>query len=501
MRILRVISSMNPSAGGPCQGIRNSIPAMAELGCETEVVSCDDPNADWLGQDPFIIHALGPGKFGYAYSPRLLPWLIENLPRFDAVIIHGLWLWPSIATVVAMRRLETRKLKPEIPSQVSGLGRRSDTESFHSVNSVKKLPRCFVMPHGMLDPYFQRAPERRLKAIRNRFYWKLVEHRVINNADGVLYTCEEEMRLAATTFRPYRPKATINVGYGIAEPPPHTPSMREAFAAACPALGNQPYILFLSRIHPKKGVDMLIRAYARVSNELRVASNESNPSVTQPPATRHPLPATGGALPALVIAGPCHEPEYLRKLKDLSAELTKCSEFDTSHTTTNSSNPEENASVSNDHSVNSVNSVNSVQNRIHFVDMLTGDTKWGALHGCEAFVLPSHQENFGIAVVEALACGKPVLISNKVNIWREIEADGPGLVEDDTAEGTENLLRRFCNELRVTGGESESDAPATRHPSPATPQACYKQRFSIDEAAKNFLDTIRKTTDHTNSHG
>ena len=60
--------------------------------------------------------------------------------------------------------------------------------------------------------------------------------------------------------------------------------------------------------------------------------------------------------------------------------------------------------------------------------MLTGDLKWGALHAAEAFILPSHQENFGIAVVEALACGKPVLISDKVNIWREIEADGACLV-------------------------------------------------------------------------
>ena len=62
------------------------------------------------------------------------------------------------------------------------------------------------------------------------------------------------------------------------------------------------------------------------------------------------------------------------------------------------------------------------QPAVFFPDMLTGDAKWGALYGCEAFVLPSHQENFGIAVVEALACGKPVLISNQVNIWREIEA-------------------------------------------------------------------------------
>ena len=53
--------------------------------------------------------------------------------------------------------------------------------------------------------------------------------------------------------------------------------------------------------------------------------------------------------------------------------------------------------------------------------------KWGALSAADAFILPSHQENFGIAVVEALACGTPVLISNKVNIWREIVADECGI--------------------------------------------------------------------------
>lgn len=53
--------------------------------------------------------------------------------------------------------------------------------------------------------------------------------------------------------------------------------------------------------------------------------------------------------------------------------------------------------------------------------------KWGAFGAADVFVLPSHQENFGIAVAEALACGTPVLISNKVNIWREIQAGGGGL--------------------------------------------------------------------------
>src|SRR5437660_12371650 len=75
--------------------------------------------------------------------------------------------------------------------------------------------------------------------------------------------------------------------------------------------------------------------------------------------------------------------------------------------------------------------------------MLSGNLKWGAFSAADAFVLPSHQENFGIAVAEAMACSTPVLISNKVNIWREVDASEGGLVQPDTATGTRDLIRQF----------------------------------------------------------
>ena len=75
--------------------------------------------------------------------------------------------------------------------------------------------------------------------------------------------------------------------------------------------------------------------------------------------------------------------------------------------------------------------------------MLTGDVKWGAFRGAKAFVLPSHQENFGIVVAEAMAAGTPVLITDKVNIWREVQKSGGGLVEADDAAGIERLLQKF----------------------------------------------------------
>ena len=77
--------------------------------------------------------------------------------------------------------------------------------------------------------------------------------------------------------------------------------------------------------------------------------------------------------------------------------------------------------------------------------MLEGDLKWGALRNAEVFILPSHQENFGFAVAEALSCGVPVLISVRVNIWREIEKANAGLVAPDDLPGTKSLLNRWLN--------------------------------------------------------
>ena len=117
------------------------------------------------------------------------------------------------------------------------------------------------------------------------------------------------------------------------------------------------------------------------------------------------------------------------------------------------------------------------QSSIHAVGMLEGDAKWGALHRCSAFVLPSHQENFGIAVAEALACNKPVLISNKVNIWREITQDGAGSMAEDDLGGTIQLLRAFAH--------------LDRGADPNRFHNCYRKRFGIDSAAQKLASVLR----------
>jgi glycosyltransferase involved in cell wall biosynthesis len=93
--------------------------------------------------------------------------------------------------------------------------------------------------------------------------------------------------------------------------------------------------------------------------------------------------------------------------------------------------------------LSAIASAAGVADRVHWPGILLGDAKWGAFAASEAFVLTSHQENFGIAVVEALASAKPVLISDQVNIAPEVVEDACGLVEKDTPEGAQRLLERW----------------------------------------------------------
>ena len=113
--------------------------------------------------------------------------------------------------------------------------------------------------------------------------------------------------------------------------------------------------------------------------------------------------------------------------------------------------------------------------------MLQGDAKWGAYYHSQAFILPSHQENFGIVVAEALACGKPVLISNKVNIWREVVAAGAGLVADDTAAGAAGIMQQW---LAKTASEQAAMGEAA--------SALFASHYTIDASCRSLLGVLQR---------
>ncbi len=390
LKILHVISSADPASGGPIEGILRQNEATSGIALR-EIVTADRPSSLDEKKLGLAVHLVGIdnkqrllGKYlsHYRYTPHLIPWIKRNRENYDAVIVNGLW---NFATFSAAFTLP---------------GNRTP---------------YFVFTHGMMDPWFKTTYP--LKHFAKTIFWLLVEGRLLAGARKVFFTSEEEMRLARGQFPFWRYNEEV-VGYGTAAPPVASTEQRDAFKAAAPGLGDRPYLLFLSRIHRKKGCDLLIDAFAKVA------------------AQRPEL--------QLVIAGP--DQEGLVSVFQERAQAL------------------------------------GIADRIHWPGMLKGHAKWGAYRGAEAFILPSHQENFGIVVAEAMACGAPVLITNKVNIWREIEATGAGLVENDDAEGTEALLRKWLamsNEQRATMRQAALQA--------------FQTHFDVAQVAPALLQTIKSS--------
>jgi glycosyltransferase involved in cell wall biosynthesis len=394
MRLLHVLASANPAGGGPIEAILRQSEAFRAMGRgEIELVTLDDPSASWVQAYPGKIIALGVPRteltgwrrrlpwVHYGYAPAFVPWLKKNARGYDAVVLNGIWNYTALGVKSAL------------------VGTR--------------IPYV-VFPHGMLDPWFVKTY--RLKAIFKQISWWFCEGPVLNNARAVFFTTEEERTLARGVFHPYRVRERV-VGLGTSDIQGDAARQSEAFRAQMPRLGSRPYLLYLSRIHPKKGCDLLIEAFAAA------------------------MPARPGL--QLVIAGP-DQTGWRQQLEKRAGEL-------------------------------------GIADSIHWPGMLSGDVKWGAFRGAEAFVLPSHQENFGVVVAEAMAAGRPALITNKVNIWREVEESGGGLVESDDVEGITRLLRQFLSMTEETRAEMGRRA-----------RACFLERFEIHSAVTSIDSALRE---------
>ena len=225
----------------------------------------------------------------------------------------------------------------------------------------------------------------------------------------------EEEKILARQSFPGYQVRETVVPYGIFGPECDTVAAGEEFLTQWPILRGKRLATTMGRIHPKKGTDILIKSFA--------ATMAKDPSWH------------------LVIAVP-DQIGIRKSLERMAAGL-------------------------------------GIGDRITWTGMLTGAEKWGALAASEVFVLPSHQENFGIVVAEAMACGLPVIVSNKVNIWREVESYGAGLVCEDTLDGAAAGLRQWQ-------ALSSGDMAAMRIRS----KQCFDELFNYDATAQRALDIV-----------
>jgi glycosyltransferase involved in cell wall biosynthesis len=337
MKVLHVIPSLASRTGGPAVAAAEMARVIAGEGVETAVFATDMAHsAITRNPRPVALEELADGSTEagtrlfptrsprrLVYSPELRRALREEVGHFDVVHVHSLYLYPQLAA----SREAARRNVPYV-----------------------------VSPHGALDPWLRRR--RRLRKTVAELAW---QRRMLSQAAALHFTSEEEARLTGDVA-PGVPRLIVPLGIRSAdfEALPPASSFRARFLNG----RDGRVVLSLGRLSPKKGLDVLIRAFAIVAREL---------------------PDT-----LLVIAGPNDE--------GLQPELA------------------------------AIAAQEGVTQQVVFTGMLHGEEKLAALAATDVWALPSHTENFGIAVVEALAAGLPVVISPAVNLAGEIEEAEAGVV-------------------------------------------------------------------------
>ena len=348
MRVLHVIPSIGPARGGPSVVLRTLARSQATFGLEVHVATTDDNGPGRLSKsagDSFVEERVTYWIFRrqtrfYTFSLPLTIWLWQHARDYDVIHIHALFSYPSIAAAL-----------------------------FAQLAHVPYL----VRPLGVLNLWGMHHRRRWLKGLS----FRLIESRVLRNAAAVQYTSAQESEEAAQL-------GVEHISLLIPNPVdlPLGPAVRGNFRAAYPALIGKVIVLFLSRIDAKKGVDLLLPAFA-------------NLRLNHPDAV-------------LVVAGD-GDRTLLEGLKDQAHQL-------------------------------------GLGEGILWVGFLHGETKRDALADADVFVLPSYSENFGVAVVEAMGCGVPVIVSDQVGIHREIsEAEAGLVVECSVPRLTEALTRAVCS--------------------------------------------------------
>jgi glycosyltransferase involved in cell wall biosynthesis len=347
MKILQIVPSISLIYGGPSQMVLGLAPALVKEGVEVTILTTDS-NGD-TGQIPLDVPLNRPIKQDgyeiiyfrcapfrrYKFSLDLLKWLKRHGKEFDIAHIHALFSPISSAAAIVCRQ--------------------------------QRLP-YILRPLGTLDP----AKKKQLKQI----YTAIIERQNLAGAAAIHFTSEQEAKISER-FGVFTPDLIIPLGVkqeGVTKKEKRNIT-REQFNIA----DDIPLVLFMSRIDPKKGLDLLIPALEK-------------------------LLGIGYKFHFILAGTNPQDPDYEQKIKSQIQNSPL-----RSHTT--------------------------------ITGFVTGELKASLLQAADLFVLPSYYENFGIAVAEAMLAGIPVVISDQVHIYQQILDSQSGWVSTTDVEALVNLVK------------------------------------------------------------
>lgn len=312
--------------------LRTMAKGLVQAGVQVDVATTDDdgpnravvPLGSATVEDGVQYHYFPRQVRFYTFSWSLTRWLRQHVKDYDLVHIHALFSYAAIPAAYFANRAGV----PYI-----------------------------VRPLGVLNRWGMKNRRAWLKKLSLR----IIERRIIEAAAVMHYTSEQERVEAAELGITQR---SVVIPNPVEIPGDLEMLKRGEFRKGFHVHSNRLVVLFLSRLDPKKGLDILLPAFALVVKTF--------PNI------------------ALVLAGD-GEPEFVESLKKETVRL-------------------------------------KIGSQVVWAGFLNGDEKWQALMDADLFVLPSYSENFGISVVEAMACGLPVIVTDQVAIHREIAQANAGFV-------------------------------------------------------------------------
>jgi glycosyltransferase involved in cell wall biosynthesis len=341
MKVLHVIPSVALSFGGPAQVVYTTCRALRRIDIEVLIATDVGRELVYRGVPTIFFERELVKKIGYShlfakYSHSLAKWLEANVQSYDLVHIHDVFQHSTIAA----SRASTNRNIPYI-----------------------------IRPLGTLDPWSLKQKE-----IWKRIFLSLGLKKALRQSAAIHYTTEAEKTLA---------EQSLLLSKGIVIPNGVEIDDLMAFEQRCEGVtdageSTDPYILVLARIHPKKGIDLLIRSFAQITKCERMKEWR------------------------LVIAGD-GEQSYLSYLNEL------------------------------------INQEN-ILGKVKFVGWLSGDEKYTVLKNASLLALPSYQENFGVCLIESLFFHVPVFVSPYVNLARKIEDADVGWVTEMNVQSMIRLL-------------------------------------------------------------
>lgn len=347
LRIALFTPDLRPSAGGPPRVVLGSAQALVARGHHVTIFTLAAAAIGIPGVEVCCFSRDRPARIGRSRALRREA--LGRAAEFDALHVHAIWEAGAADLASAFRR----NGKP-----------------------------VFVSAHGMLDRWSMQQ-SRLKKQVTLRFLWT---GSLLSRAAAIVFATDEEATEASDLY-PKTPRAIVANGIDIAATQTAIAAGREAVQNRVPGLSVWPRtIVYLSRLHPKKGVDQLV--------EARLALDARFDDV------------------GMLIVGIPQDDALLQALRTRIAE-------------------------------------SALSDRFMLTTDLIGPAAMGALDAAQLFVLPSHQEGFSIAILEAMAAGLPVLITDKCHL-PEVEAWQAGAVVPDTVAGMKAGLERLLSVPQAT---------------------------------------------------